>query len=79
MINYPKPEIPRKRRHDLPTYYRLNGAIYLCEINRLKKERSFFISGNIYSYSMDRKSSIDIDEPIDFLMAERIVEDNINI
>jgi CMP-N,N'-diacetyllegionaminic acid synthase len=35
-------------------------------------EKTMFISDNIYAYTMDRKNSVDIDENIDFLLAELI-------
>lgn len=65
-----------KRSQDLEAYYRLNGAIYICERNRLLGEKTFFLKNNIYAYIMERESSIDIDEEIDFqfscFMMERL-------
>jgi CMP-N-acetylneuraminic acid synthetase len=63
-------EIQNKRSQDLPEYYRLNGAIYVCHTVKLLEENSFFLSSNIYSYIMDRKSSVDIDDYVDFKLAE---------
>jgi len=54
---------------DLPPYFRLNGAIYLCNVKRFMKERSLFLTSNIYAYIMSRVSSIDIDDEIDFELA----------
>ncbi|MDB3964658.1 acylneuraminate cytidylyltransferase family protein [Amylibacter sp.] len=67
-------EIKNVRSQDLPDYFRLNGAIYLVNTERLLAEKTMFISNNIYAYKMDRKSSIDIDESIDFLLAELLFE-----
>jgi len=33
-------------------------------------EESFFLKNNIFAFKMDRKSSIDIDEEIDFKIAK---------
>ena len=55
-----------KRSQDLEAYYRLNGAIYICERNKLLGQKTFFLKHNIYAYIMERESSIDIDEEIDF-------------
>ena len=66
-------EILNKRGQDLDKYYRLNGAIYICETDKLLKEESFFLKDNIFAYKMNRESSIDIDEEIDFKMAEVIL------
>jgi len=67
-IDYPD-DILNKRSQDLEKHYRLNGAIYICETEKLLEEKSFFLADNIFSYVMDRKSSVDIDEEIDFKIA----------
>ncbi len=70
MNNFLKDEVLNKRSQDLETYFRLNGAIYICNTDKLLEEKTFFLKDNIFAYKMDRKSSIDIDEEIDFKMAE---------
>ena len=70
-----KDEVKNRRSQDLETYYRLNGAIYICKIDLLLREETFFIKENIYAYKMDRKSSIDIDEKIDFKLAEFFIKE----
>jgi len=74
MKNFIDREIINGRSQDLPKYYRLNGAIYICDRNRLLKEKSFFIEDNIYAYIMARESSIDIDEMMDFKLAELYIK-----
>jgi CMP-N-acetylneuraminic acid synthetase len=34
------------------------------------ENKSFFLKENIFAYKMDRKNSIDIDEEIDFKIAQ---------
>ncbi len=70
MQGFLRDEVLNKRSQDLEKYYRLNGAIYICKTEKLLEEKSFFLKENIYAYEMDRESSIDIDEEIDFKMAE---------
>lgn len=70
MSSFLPDEIKNSRSQDLPNYYRLNGAIYICQTDRLLKEESFFIKDNIFAYFMDRRSSIDIDDEVDFKVAE---------
>ncbi len=70
MSGFLKEVILGKRSQDLPAYYRLNGAIYICKTDKLLAEESFFLKNNIYAYVMDRESSVDIDEAIDFKLAE---------
>lgn len=65
--------LKNKRSQDLPTYYRLNGAIYLVDVKRLKDENSIFLSNNVYAYKMNRHSSVDIDEKLDFDIADTIL------
>lgn len=67
-------KIRNKRSQDLPVYYRLNGAIYICSIARLLDEKTLFISSNIYSYVMAQSASIDIDNLIDFKIASFLKE-----
>ena len=75
MSNFIKDEIKNKRSQDLEKYYRLNGAIYICKTDRLLEEKTFFIKNNIFAYVMDRKSSVDIDDEIDFTLTEIILKD----
>jgi len=70
MKNFLRGEVLNKRSQDLEEYFRLNGAIYICEASRFLKEKSFFLKDNVFAYKMGRENSIDIDEEIDFRMAE---------
>lgn len=79
MSNFLSDEIKNKRNQDLPTYYRLNGAIYICNINRMLEEETLFLNNNIYAYVMDRNSSVDIDEDIDFKLAEILFSEDCNV
>lgn len=73
MKKFFKKKIINKRSQDLPLYYRINGAIYICKVDKLLNEKSFFLKENVYAYKMDRESSIDIDENIDFKLATLII------
>lgn len=57
------------RRQDLPSVYRMNGAIYLIKAKSLKEYKTFEID-NMTGYIMDSESSVDIDTYIDFKIAE---------
>ncbi len=69
MEGFLRDEVLNRRSQDLETYYRLNGAIYICRTDRLLKEKSFFLKDKIFAYIMTRERSIDIDEEIDFKIA----------
>jgi len=74
MVGFLKDEVLNKRSQDLETYYRLNGAIYICDTDKLLEEKSFFIKDNIFAYKMNRESSVDIDEQIDFKIASLLLK-----
>lgn len=74
MSSFLRDEVLNKRSQDLEKYYRLNGAIYICKVEKLLEEKSFFLKENIFAYVMDRKSSIDIDEEIDFKIAKALID-----
>jgi CMP-N,N'-diacetyllegionaminic acid synthase len=64
------------RGQDLDRHYRLNGAIYICQTLSFLKDNTLFIESNIYAFKMNRESSIDIDEKIDFQLAELTCKKN---
>ena len=76
MTNFLSKELLNKRSQDLPLFYRLNGAIYICETQKLLRNKSFFIKENIFAYIMDKKTSVDIDDDIDFLVAKELINLN---
>ncbi|MCK4441382.1 MAG: acylneuraminate cytidylyltransferase family protein [Sulfurovaceae bacterium] len=81
MQDFLKDEVLNKRSQDLDTYYRLNGAIYICKTEKLLEEENFFLKDNIFAYVMSRECSIDIDEKIDFKLATILIKElnkNIN-
>ena len=74
MVNFLKNGVLNKRSQDFVKHYRINGAIYICRTEKLLEEKSFFLKGNIYAYQMNRESSVDIDEKIDFQLAKMLIE-----
>ncbi len=76
MKGFLKDELLNKRSQDLETFYRLNGAIYICKTQKLLDEKSFFLKEQIYAYIMKQRNSIDIDNDIDFKMAEVLIDEN---
>lgn len=73
MDGFLRDEIKNQRSQDLEKYYRVNGAIYICNTAKLLEEKTFFINDSIFAYKMDRKSSVDIDEEIDFKLAHLLL------
>ena len=75
MANFIHPEIKNKRSQDLPKYYRLNGAIYIAEINYFYQNDGF-IGNSTKAFIMNDESSIDIDTKIDLQLSEIIIKTN---
>ncbi len=73
LTNFLDDNILNKRSQDLEQYYRLNGAIYLCNIARFQKEKTFFLKKKCLAYKMKEEESVDVDNKIDFQLAEVIV------
>jgi N-acylneuraminate cytidylyltransferase/CMP-N,N'-diacetyllegionaminic acid synthase len=69
MKDFLRPDIVDKNRQDLPKYYRLNGSIYLAYCDYIINNLGFF-GENTYSYIMKVNESVDIDNEIDFKVAE---------
>lgn len=57
------------RRQDLGKYYRLNGAIYISKVEYYLRYKNFYEKDS-YAYIMDKRNSVDIDDEIDFKLAE---------
>lgn len=61
-----------KRRQELDTYYRMNGAIYLVNSDFFLRTGSLY-GDNSYAYKMPAGRSVDIDGRTDFLIAEALL------
>lgn len=73
MSGFIRPEAENKNRQDLPKHYRLNGGVYAVRCSYMLSTMKLY-SDRSYAYLMDNESSIDIDNELDFLVAEKIFE-----
>jgi N-acylneuraminate cytidylyltransferase/CMP-N,N'-diacetyllegionaminic acid synthase len=62
------------RRQDMVKEYRINGAIYLTNTVFFKTNKGFY-SGKTYPIFMDKRHSVDIDDNIDFRLAEILMKE----
>ena len=60
-------------RQKLSTYYRINGAIYMIGARFLMEYRNLYGERG-YAYIMSREHSIDIDDEMDFAIAEFLMK-----
>lgn len=67
-------EYLKMRRQELPDVYRPNGAIYITTVKNLYKNNGFDCDKMI-PYIMPSERSIDIDEEIDFKLAELLIQE----
>jgi len=63
------------RRQDGGKFYRLNGAIYIADINRFEQDRFLYQRGS-YAYIMDQESSVDIHSELDFKYAAFLMRED---
>lgn len=63
-----------KRSQDFGDYFRLNGAIYVYDINYLNVNKSIKYTDKTFAYEMSSFKSIDIDNDWDFKYAEFLLD-----
>ena len=68
MAGFGDPAATRANRQDLGVFYRLNGAIYLTDIEYWR-DRQGFLGPATYAYVMAQDDSVDIDRPLDLDLA----------
>ena len=77
MKNFIRQEIMNKNRQELLIFYRLNGAIYLAYCKYIEQCRSF-IGKDTFAYIMPKCKSMDIDNEVDFKLAQILMKNNIS-
>lgn len=70
-------DVQTRRRQEFSKFYRLNGAIYLIQIEYFLKYKDYY-KENSYAYIMDKRKSIDIDDIYDFEFAEVLIRNKYN-
>ena len=75
MNNFLTEDVINKRSQDLEVHYQLNGAIYICNTDRFLSNKSFFLKEGIYAFKMQKIDSIDIDDKLDFIIAESLMQE----
>ncbi|NLS13556.1 acylneuraminate cytidylyltransferase family protein [Vibrio sp. SM6] len=62
------------RSQDLKPYYRLNGAVYVIDAQALKDMGSIPYTERTFAYEMGNHVSFDIDQQLDFELAEFFIQ-----
>ena len=71
-----KEDVKRTCRQELPSFYRLNGAIYMGKTKAFCDNRNF-LGTNGFAYIMTQEESVDIDSRLDFTIAELLMQHSI--
>ena len=64
------------RRQDAPMVYEFNGAVYIINVEALRKHPMGKMKKRV-PYLMPRERSLDLDTPLDWLMAEAILTQSV--
>lgn len=67
-IDFVQPDKLKQRQAE-KKFYRLNGAIYIVNVERFKTQRNLYQKGS-FAYIMSQERSVDIDTEIDYKYAE---------
>lgn len=66
--------VPWRSRQKLPEAWQLNGAVYAYVIDRQPDEGVSTVFGKVGAVIMPKERSMDIDDEIDFIIAETMIE-----
>jgi CMP-N-acetylneuraminic acid synthetase len=70
------PAPPIARRQDLPAVVTLNGAMYYAQAQWLRSTRRL-VGPETLAYTMTRERSIDLDTPLDWMLAESLLKEQL--
>ena len=73
MLHISKGEGKYIRRQDAPEVWEYNGAIYVMNVDSLRKS-PMSVFRRILPYPMPEERSVDIDTPLDFMIAESLLQ-----
>lgn len=68
-----RPEVAKAPRQSLAPYYRINGALYLLKTAHLLQAEALYEDRG-FALIMDKTHSVDIDDQLDFTIAEAILK-----
>ena len=74
MENFIRPEVVKVPRQNIPTYYRINGALYIVKVDYLMKTPDIYADRS-FAFVMRKENSIDIDDQLDFTIAEVLISE----
>lgn len=76
LSNFINKELVKTPRQNLPTYYRINGALYIVKVEYLIDADNIYADKS-FAIIMSKEHSIDIDDEMDFRVAELYAKQHI--
>ena len=76
MENFIRQEVVKMPRQSIPTYYRINGALYIVKVDYLMRTPDIY-GDRSFASVMKKENSIDIDDQMDFTIAEVLISERI--
>lgn len=73
LTNFINQELVNAPRQNLPTYYRINGALYIVKAGYLMNSDNIYVNKS-FAIVMPKEHSIDIDDKMDFIIAEALIK-----
>lgn len=73
LVNFINQEIIKTPRQNLPTFYRINGALYIVKVEYLMNNNNIYADKS-YAMIISKEHSIDIDNDYDFMVAEVLIK-----
>lgn len=77
LTNFLSLDLINTPRQSLPIYYRINGALYIVKTEYLMSTNNIYADKS-FAVIMSKEHSIDIDDVMDFIIAEALVKDSGN-
>ncbi len=75
MKNFINKEVSNLSNRKAETYYRINGALYIADVEYLMCTTNIY-SHRSYAFKMDKMKSIDVEDDFDFYIAECLMKKN---
>lgn len=75
LADFINPDAVKVQRQSLPTYYRINGALYIIKTEHLLDGGSIY-DDKSFAIIMPKDRSVDIDDAFDFKFAEVLLKEN---
>ena len=76
MENFIRPDVVEMPRQSIPIYYRINGALYIVKVDYLMRTPDIY-GARSFAAVMKKENSIDIDDQMDFTIAEVLISERI--